>query len=416
MPLQEFRYRDKQLHCENVALSAIARAVGTPTYVYSTRAIRGNYRAYKQALAEVPHQIHYAVKANSSLAVLALLASEGAGFDIVSGGELYRVLRAGGDPSNVVYSGVGKTAAELKYALEQRIGAFNCESEQELDMLREVASGVGARPAVALRVNPNIDARTHPYISTGLTEHKFGIGLQAAESLYDEAAKWDPLQFTGLSCHVGSQIFDTAVFEEVLGQMLGLATRLRTRGVPIRTIDLGGGLAVGYEQGQPSASIQGYCEMLRTAFRGSGFGLGLEPGRSIVGQAGALLTSVLVRKRADSKTFLVVDGAMNDLLRPALYRAHHEILPVAEDDGARFECDVVGPVCASGDFLATGRELPACSAGDLLAVATAGAYGFVQASNYNSRPRAAEVLVDGNAFRIVRKRETREDLVRGETV
>ena len=416
MPLQEFRYRDKQLHCENLALSTIARAVGTPTYVYSTRAIRANYRAYEQALAEVPHQIHYAVKANSSLAVLALLASEGAGFDIVSGGELYRVLRAGGNPSAVVYSGVGKTAAELEYALEQRIGAFNCESEQELDMLREVATRIGARPAVALRVNPNIDARTHPYISTGLTEHKFGIGLQAAESLYDEAAKWDPLQFTGLSCHVGSQIFDTAVFEEVLGQMLGLATRLRTRGVPIRTIDLGGGLAVGYEQGQPSASIKGYCQMLRRAFKGSGFGLGIEPGRSIVGQAGALLTSVLVRKQADSKTFLVVDGAMNDLLRPALYRAHHEILPVAEDDGARFECDVVGPVCESGDFLATGRELPACSAGDLLAVATAGAYGFVQASNYNSRPRAAEVLVDGNAFRIVRKRETREDLVRGETV
>lgn len=416
MPLQEFRYRDKQLHCENLALSAIARAVGTPTYVYSTRAIRANYRAYEQALAEVPHQIHYAVKANSSLAVLALLASEGAGFDIVSGGELYRVLRAGGNPSAVVYSGVGKTAAELEYALEQRIGAFNCESEQELDMLREVATRIGARPAVALRVNPNIDARTHPYISTGLTEHKFGIGLQAAESLYDEAAKWDPLQFTGLSCHVGSQIFDTAVFEEVLGQMLGLATRLRTRGVPIRTIDLGGGLAVGYEQGQPSASIEGYCQMLRRAFEGSGFGLGIEPGRSIVGQAGALLTSVLVRKQADSKTFLVVDGAMNDLLRPALYRAHHEILPVAEDDGARFECDVVGPVCESGDFLATGRELPACSAGDLLAVATAGAYGFVQASNYNSRPRAAEVLVDGDAFRIVRKRETREDLVRGETV
>ena len=416
MPLQEFRYRDRQLHCENAALSAVARAAGTPTYVYSTRAIRDNYRSYERALAEVPHQIHYAVKANSSLAVLALLASEGAGFDIVSGGELYRVLRAGGDPSSVVYSGVGKTAAELKYALEQRIGAFNCESEQELDMLREGAMRIGAEPAVALRVNPNIDARTHPYISTGLSEHKFGIGLQVAESLYDEAAKWSPLQFTGISCHIGSQIFDTAVFEGVLGQMLELATRLRERGVPIRTIDLGGGLAVGYEQGQPSASIEDYCQMLRTAFKGSGFELGIEPGRSIVGQAGALLTSVLVRKQAESKTFLVVDGAMNDLLRPALYRAHHEILPVTEDTGSRFECDVVGPVCETGDFLATGRQLPACSTGDLLAVATAGAYGFVQASNYNSRPRAAEVLVDGDTFRIVRERETREDLVRGETL
>ena len=416
MPLQEFRYQDSQLHCESTALSAVARAAGTPTYVYSARAIRDNYRAYEHALADVPHQIHYAVKANSSLAVLALLVSEGAGFDIVSGGELYRVLRAGGDPSAVVYSGVGKTAAELEYALEQRIGAFNCESEQELDLLREVAVRIGARPAVALRINPDIDAKTHPYISTGLSEHKFGIGLQTAESLYDEAATWSPLRFTSVSCHIGSQIFDTSVFDEVLRQMLGLATRLRKRGVPIRTIDLGGGLAVGYEQGQPSASIEGYCRKLRTAFAGSGFELGIEPGRSIVGQAGALLTSVLVRKQVGSKTFLVVDGAMNDLLRPALYSAHHEILPVAENHGAGFQCDVVGPVCESGDFLATGRELPACSAGDLLAVATAGAYGFVQASNYNSRPRAAEVLVEGDAFRIVRKRETREDLVRGETL
>ena len=416
MPLQEFHYQGSQLHCESTAITTIAQAVGTPTYVYSARAIRDNYRAYDRALADVPHQIHYAVKANSSLAVLALLVSEGAGFDIVSGGELYRVLRAGGDPSAVVYSGVGKTAAELEYALEQRIGAFNCESEQELDMLREVAVRIGARPAVALRINPDIDAKTHPYISTGLSEHKFGIGMQAAESLYHEAAKWSPLRFTSVSCHIGSQIFDTAVFDEVLSQMLGLATRLRRRGVPVRTIDLGGGLAVGYEQGQPSASIEGYCRKLRTAVAGSGFELGIEPGRSIVGQAGVLLTSVLVRKQVGSKTFLVVDGAMNDLLRPALYSAHHEILPVAEDHGVGFQSDVVGPVCESGDFLATGRKLPACSAGDLLAVATAGAYGFVQASNYNSRPRAAEVLVDGDAFRIVRRRETREDLVRGETL
>ena len=416
MPLQEFHYRDNQLYCEDAALSAIAQAAGTPTYVYSANAIRENYRAYERALADVPHQIHYAVKANSSLAVLALLAAEGAGFDIVSGGELYRVLRAGGDPSTVVYSGVGKTAAELKYALEQRIGAFNCESEQELDMLREVAERIGARPAVALRVNPNVDAKTHPYISTGLSEHKFGIGLQAAESLYGEAAKWSPLEFTGISCHIGSQIFDTSVFSEVLSQMLGLAARLRVRGLPIQGIDLGGGLAVGYEQGQPSASITGYCRMLASAFAGSRFVLGLEPGRSIVGQAGALLTSVLVNKQADHKTFLVVDGAMNDLLRPALYSAHHEILPVFDNGGPQLQCDVVGPVCESGDFFATGRELPACSAGDLLAVATAGAYGFVQASNYNSRTRAAEVLVDGEAFRIVRKRETREDLVRGETL
>ena len=415
MPLQEFHYRDGQLLCESAALRDIARAVGTPAYVYSSRAIRDNYRAYDRALAGLPHQIHYAVKANSSLAVLSLLAAEGAGFDIVSGGELYRVLLAGGDPAAVVYSGVGKTAAELEYALEQRIGTFNCESEQELDMLREVAARLGARPAVALRVNPNIDARTHPYISTGLNEHKFGIELQAAEALYGQAARWRPLRFSGVSCHIGSQIFETAVFAAALGQLLDLAARLRARGVPLRTIDLGGGLAVGYERSQPSASIASYCRMLRTALAGSGLELAVEPGRSITGQAGVLLASVLVRKQAGSKTFLVVDGAMNDLLRPALYGAHHEILPVAEQRGKRLACDVVGPVCETGDFLATGRDLPACSPGDLLAVATAGAYGFVQASNYNSRLRAAEVLVDGETFRVVRKREALEDLVRGET-
>ncbi|MCY4187273.1 MAG: diaminopimelate decarboxylase [Bryobacterales bacterium] len=415
MPLQEFHYRDGQLLCESSALRDIARAVGTPAYVYSSRAIRDNYRAYERALAGLPHQIHYAVKANSSLAVLSLLAAEGAGFDIVSGGELYRVLLAGGDPASVVYSGVGKTAAELEYALEQRIGTFNCESEQELDMLREVAARLGARPAVALRVNPNIDARTHPYISTGLNEHKFGIELQAAEDLYGQAAKWRPLRFSGVSCHIGSQIFETEVFAEAVGQLLDLAARLRACGVPLHTIDLGGGLAVGYEQGQPSASIASYCQMLRATLAGSGLELAIEPGRSITGQAGTLLTSVLVRKQAGSKTFLVVDGAMNDLLRPALYGARHEILPVAEHQGERLACDVVGPVCETGDFLATGRDLPACSPGDLLAVATAGAYGFVQASNYNSRPRAAEVLVDGETFRVVRKREAREDLVRGET-
>ncbi len=416
MPVQEFQYRDGQLHCEQAPLSAIAEAAGTPTFVYSATAIRNNYRSYVQSLDGVPHQIYYAVKANSSLAILALLARQGAGFDIVSGGELHRVLRAGGDPSKVVYSGVGKTRSELQYALEQRIGAFHCESEQELELLREVAAELGASPAVALRVNPNIDAKTHPYISTGLSEHKFGIPLEDAESLYNAAGKWAPLRFTGVSCHVGSQIFDTAVFAEALGQLQALATRLQRRGIPVESVDLGGGLAVGYEHGQASASIKDYGRMLRNACGAGGLRLGLEPGRSIVGQAGVLLTTVLLSKKAASKTFLVVDGAMNDLIRPALYQAHHEILPTQECAGPTALCDVVGPVCESGDFLAIGRELPPCNPGDRLAVATAGAYGFVLSSNYNSRPRAAEVLVDGHNFRIVRQRETRDDLVRGETV
>ena len=416
MPVQEFHYRDGRLHCEAVGLAEIAAAAGTPTYVYSSRAIRDNYRSYAVSLAGIPHDIYYAVKANSSLAVLALLAAEGAGFDIVSGGELYRVLQAGGDPAKVVYSGVGKTRAEMRYALERGIEAFHCESREELAVLRELAAAAGGSPRVALRVNPNIDARTHPYIATGLSEHKFGIGLAEAEELYRDPDAWAPVQFTGVSCHIGSQVFDTQAFEEALRQLLALAGRLRERGLGIRSVDLGGGLAVGYETGQASASIPAYGRMLTGLLQGTGFRLGLEPGRSIVGQAGALLARVLYRKPSASKTFLVVDAAMNDLIRPALYQAHHEVLPAQRNDGPRAPTDVVGPVCESGDFLASQRDLPRCEPGDLLAFATAGAYGFVQASNYNSRPRAAEVLVEGKRFRVVRQRESWDDLVRGETV
>ena len=415
MPLQKFQYKADQLHCEEVLLETIAATAGTPVYVYSSAAIRENFDAYKRSLEGIPYEIHYAVKANSSLAVLALLASEGAGFDIVSGGELFRVLRARGDPAKIVYSGVGKTREEMEFALRERIGVFHCESVQELDVLRDAARQMGVAPTVGLRVNPNIDARTHPYIATGLSEHKFGIALEDAESIYGNARQWAPLQFRSLSCHIGSQVFDTQVFDEALHQLLGLATRLSGAGIAIRSIDLGGGLGVGYLAGQPSVPIQSFGQMLKDAIRGTGFRLGLEPGRSIIGQAGALLTQVLYRKPAGTKTFVVVDGAMNDLLRPALYQAHHEIIPVSRSNGPSIECDVVGPVCETGDFLATARSLPHCSAGDLLAVATAGAYGFVQSSNYNSRPRAAEVLVERDRFRIVRDRETHEDLVRGET-
>lgn len=416
MPLQGFPARNGHLQCERVGLKEIADAVGTPTYVYSANAIRENLRVYGRSLERVPHEIRYSVKANSSLAILALLHAEGASFDIVSGGELYRVLEAGGDPAKVVYSGVGKTDAEMRYALERGIGAFHCESSQELVALQRLAAEMDLATSVGLRVNPDIDARTHPYIATGLSEHKFGIPLAEAESMYSEADSWAPLRFTSLSCHIGSQIFDMQVYRAAVRQMLALGQRLRQVGVPIETIDLGGGLGVGYRTHEPSASIETYGRMLCEAFEGTGFRLGLEPGRSIVGQAGALLTRVLYRKAVERKTFLVTDGAMNDLLRPALYEAHHEVIPVRRNDGPLTRCDIVGPVCESGDFLATERELPPCEAGDLLAVATAGAYGFVQSSNYNSRPRAAEVLVDGDRFRVIRCRETKEDLVRGETV
>ena len=416
MPTQKFHYIDDIFCCHEVPLETIAEQAGTPSYVYSGDAIRENYRAYDRALAGLEHDIHYAVKANSSLGILSLLAEEGAGFDIVSGGELYRVLKAGGDPSRVVFSGVGKTSEELRYALEQEIGRFNCESDGELRLLRELAAQVGRKPEVSLRVNPDIDAETHPYIATGLREHKFGIGLAEAERIYRQAAELHPLRLNGIGCHIGSQIFNIGAFAEALQRVLELAGRLRGFGVPIEALDLGGGLGVEYETGKQSPSIADYGRMLCAALAGANFRLGIEPGRSIVGQAGVLLTRVLYRKAGEGKVFAIVDAAMNDLIRPALYRAHHEVLPVRRSGRPVELTDVVGPVCESGDFLAKGRAMPRAEPGDLLAIATTGAYGFVLASNYNSRPRAAEALVEGGSVRIVRRRELREDLIRGEVV
>ena len=413
-PIQGFQYSSDLLRCGAFGMDAVAQRVGTPTYVYSAEAIRENYRSYSRALKGIPHRVHYAVKANSCLAILALLAREGAGFDIVSGGELYRVLKAGGDPREVVYSGVGKTRAELQYALQSGVGTIHCESEPELALLRDVATELGASPAVGIRVNPDIDAKTHPYIATGLSEHKFGVAVEDAEGLYQRASEWSPLRLSSISCHVGSQIRDVAVFTDAVEQLLSLAYRLRDQGLPIDALNLGGGLGIGYATGEPSTSISAYGKLLSRAFEGQDLQIGIEPGRSIVGQAGILLSRVLYRKRSGRKTFLVVDGAMNDLVRPALYQAHHEILPVASRNSRSVRCDVVGPICESGDFLAADRMLPAFEPGDLLAVATAGAYGFVLSSNYNARPRAAEVLIDGTKMRIARRRETLADLIRGE--
>ncbi len=416
MSTQGFHYVDDCLCCHAVPLEAIAEKAGTPSYVYSGDAIRENYRAYDTALAGLAHDIHYAVKANSSLGILSLLAAEGSGFDIVSGGELYRVLKAGGDPSRIVFSGVGKTSEELRYALEQGIGRFNCESDQELRLLRESATQVGREPDVSLRVNPDIDAETHPYIATGLREHKFGIGLAEAERIYRQACELLPLRLNGISCHIGSQIFNIGAFEEALQRILTLADRLHGGGVSIEALDLGGGLGVEYEAGKQSPSIADYGRMLCTALAGANFRLGIEPGRSIVGQAGVLLTRVLYRKAGERKCFAVVDAAMNDLIRPALYQARHAVLPVRRGGRSVELTDVVGPVCESGDFLAKGREMPRVEPGDLLAIATTGAYGFVLSSNYNSRPRAAEALVEGGSVHIIRQREIWDDLIRGEVV
>ncbi len=415
MPTSGFEYRDRAFYCEDVSLDDIAERYGTPCYVYSARAIAKNYSSYGDALAGLPHDVYFAVKANGSLGILSLLARRGAGFDIVSGGELFRVLKAGGDPDRVVFSGVGKTVSEMEYALRNGIGSFNCESEGEVVLLNETAGRLSAHPIVALRVNPDINADTHPYIATGLRDHKFGIPFETAERIYADSARFPNLRLEGVSCHIGSQIFDTNVFFEALDKVLALVVKLRGAGVAVRQLDLGGGLGIAYRPEETTPSISGYAAGLVRALRGKDLRLMIEPGRSIVGQAGVLLTRVIYRKPADSKQFFIVDAAMNDLIRPSLYQSHHEIVPVSQRDAEMVMADVVGPVCETGDFLARDRRMPAVDPGDLLAICTAGAYGFVLSSNYNGRPRAPEVLVDGPTARLIRERETYDDLVRGES-
>jgi diaminopimelate decarboxylase len=411
-----FSYSNNDLYCENVALADIARRAGTPAYVYSSQTILDNFRAYDEALADLPHTVCYAVKANSTLAILALLAKAGSGFDIVSGGELYRVIEAGGDPSKVVFSGVGKTAEEVDYALAKGIHSFNCESESELALIDALAARRGMKAAFAIRVNPDVDAATHPYISTGLRQHKFGIDIGEAEQVYQRARSYRNLCAAGVSCHIGSQLLDTNPILEAVDKVLALIERLRAAGHNIRDIDLGGGLGVAYHSDEQAPEIRGFIAGLRERLAGKGLHAMLEPGRSIVGAAGVLLTRVLYRKRTANKEFVVVDAAMNDLIRPSLYQSHHEIIPLRKSDRQPIVADVVGPICESGDFLARGRKLANVMPGDYLAVCTAGAYGFVLSSNYNSRPRPPEVLVEGDSFRVIRPRESMEDLVRGETV
>ncbi len=411
-----FAYSQNDYYCEQVPLADLAHHVGTPSYVYSSQAIQQNYAAYTQAFGSLPHTVCYAVKASSSLAILALLAKAGAGFDIVSGGELYRVLQAGGDPSKVVFSGVGKTAAEVEYAIESGIHSFNCESEAELALIDAKAARLGKQARFSIRVNPDVDAVTHPYISTGLSQHKFGIAIACAAAVYQRSRQFRNLIAEGVSCHIGSQILDPSPILEAVDKVLALANELRAQGHPIRHIDLGGGLGVAYHAGEKSPGIAAFVETLAGRLQASGLTATIEPGRSIVGPAGVLLTRVLYRKSNGDKQFLIVDAAMNDLIRPSLYRAHHEIVPLRRNTLPPVTMDVVGPVCETGDFLARDRVMANAMPGDFLAVCTAGAYGFVQSSNYNSRPRAPEVLVEGAAWRIIRQREQFQDLVRGETL
>lgn len=414
MLLPPFSYRNQNLFVEDCDLEAIARREGTPLYVYSKQAILSRYQAYESGFGAFPHQICYAVKANSNLSILRLLAEAGAGFDIVSGGELFRVIQAGGVPGKVVFSGVGKTREEIDYALESGIHSFNCESEAELSLISSIAARLNKTARIALRVNPHVDAATHPYISTGLRDHKFGIDITEVEAVYQRALALPNLQLEGVSAHIGSQLLDTNPLLEALEALLALIARLRAAGVPITHLDIGGGLGVPYREGQIEPIVADHLAAVCARCAGLGLTLMTEPGRSIVGPAGVLLTRVLYRKTTETKEFVIVDAAMNDLIRPALYQAHHDIVPLRKSFPGTFVADVVGPVCESGDFFARDREMAQCLPGDFLALVTAGAYGFVLSSNYNTRPRAAEVLVDGANWRVVRRRETYEDLIRGE--
>jgi diaminopimelate decarboxylase len=411
-----FVYRSGSLFCEQVSLADVARDHGTPAYVYSQSAVTDRLRAYREALAGVPHRICYAVKANSNLALLQVLAQEGAGFDIVSGGELFRVLAAGADASKVVFSGVGKTREEIRFALEHGIHSFNCESEPELETLGNTAAELGATASIALRVNPDVDASTHPYISTGLKEHKFGIDIAEVERVYEQVRAYPSLVADGVSCHIGSQLLSIEPLLEAAEKMLGLVERLRTKGFPIRHLDLGGGLGVPYRPSDSPSSIREFVSHLRRRIDAAGLEITLEPGRSIAAEAGVLLARVLFTKQNGGKHFVILDAGMNDLIRPTLYQAYHEIVPVLERPGRKIVADVVGPVCESGDFFARDREIPEPQAGDLVALRTAGAYSFVLASNYNSRPRPCELLVNGDKVHVARRRETYQDLVRGEAL
>ena len=407
------------LQCEEVALPKLAEKYGTPLYVYSAAMIRERYDAFDHAFRAVPHTICYSVKANSNLSILRLLAKKRCGFDVVSGGELERVLIADRKAAKrVVFSGVGKTRAELTAAVKAGIFLFNVESESELEALAECAARLRIVAPVALRVNPDVAAETHPYISTGLRQHKFGVPIREARGLYAKAAESPYLKVRGVSVHIGSQITDVAPFGEAMTRVADLVRELRADGHRIDSIDAGGGLGIAYDKPNPqefSTYVAAYAQALATPLRGLDIQLLLEPGRSIVGQAGVLLTSVVYRKQNDGKRFLVVDAAMNDLIRPALYAAYHEIIPVTQnaDSAAGSEItDIVGPVCETGDFFARDRELPTVNEGDLLAILDAGAYGMVLASNYNTRRRPAEVLVTGKSAKIIRRRETFSDLLR----
>jgi len=413
--MHEFKYRDNELYCEDVPVAKIAGEVGTPFYLYSLKTLRNHYRVFESSFSEIPHIISFAVKANSSLAILNVLAREGCGADIASGGELFRALRAGIDPRKIVYAGVGKTREEIRFALESDILFFNVESPQELKAIDEVARSLGRKARVSLRVNPDIDPRTHPYISTGLKKHKFGIGIERAMVEYKTASLLKNIDLAGVHYHIGSQMTEIEPFIDALKGILSLAADLKSEGIGIKYLDVGGGLGITYNDEEPPHP-KDLADAIMPLIKDLGCEVILEPGRIITGNAGILVSKVLYVKEGEGKRFIIVDAGMNDLIRPSLYEAYHEILPVVKDERKKVFADVVGPICESSDFLAKDREVSELYPDELLAVMSAGAYGFTMSSNYNSRRRVPEVLVKGDRHYIVRTRESYEDLIKGEVV
>jgi len=413
--MHHFHYLNGELHCEQVPVAAIAEQVGTPFYLYSSATLTHHFRVFDQAFADMPHLVCYAVKANSNLAILRLFIKQGSGVDIVSGGELYRALQAGVDPGKVVYSGVGKRPDEIRFALEQGILMFNIESPQELLAIDQIAGELGKRARISLRVNPDVDPQTHPYISTGLKQNKFGINIEKSLAAYRTARDLAHLEIVGVACHIGSQLTQLSPFIETLGRLKELIARLREAGIVIRYLDIGGGLGIQYHQETPPHPME-YGEGIRRELEDLDLTLILEPGRVLVGNAGILVTRVLYTKEGEEKFFIIVDAGMNDLSRPSLYGSFHGVQPVVEKARREVKASLVGPICESGDFLAKDRLLPEFQAGELVAVMSAGAYGFSMSSNYNSRPRVPEILVHNEAFYVIRERETYETLIQGEQI
>jgi len=412
--MNEFNYRNGQLYAEDCPLSDIAAEVGTPLYVYSQKTLERHFRVFDQAFRDIEHLICFSVKSNSNIAILRLFANLGGGADIVSGGELFRCMKAGMDPGRIVFSGVGKTDGELTYALESGIMMFNVESEMELERIDRIAERMGKTAPIAIRVNPDINPKTHPYISTGLKKNKFGIDVKRAVELYKKADSLKSIKILGIDCHIGSQLVSLSPFEETVLKLKEVIEALEGVGIPINWVDLGGGLGIAYKDEAPP-SPEAYAQTIREAAEGMSQSFIFEPGRVMAGNAGILVTRVLYVKQALEKTFIVVDAGMNDMIRPSLYGAYQEVQPVQARD-EKIMADVVGPICESGDFFAKDRMVPDAKAGELLCIMSAGAYGFTMSSNYNSRPRPAEVLVNGDSFSVVRRRETYEDLIRGETI